>query len=42
MNAARIGKDAVRIPQIVDCRATAVGVASVEDLQQVPFDDLLD
>jgi hypothetical protein len=31
MNAARIGKDAILIPQFVDCRATAVRVSSVED-----------
>jgi len=42
MNAARIDKDAILIPQFVDCRATAVGVSFVEDLQQVPFNDLLD
>ncbi len=42
MNAARIDKDAILIPQFVDCRATAVRVSSIEDLQQVPFNDLLD
>jgi hypothetical protein len=42
MNAAWIDKDAILIPQFVDCRATAVRVSSVEDLQQVPFNDLLD
>ena len=42
MNAARIDKDAILIPQFVDCRGTAVRVSSVEDLQQVPFNDLLD
>jgi hypothetical protein len=42
MNAARIDKDAILIPKFVDCRATAVRVSCVEDLQQVPFDDLLD
>jgi hypothetical protein len=42
MNAAWIDKDAILIPQFVDCRATAVGVSSVEDLQQVPVNDLLD
>jgi hypothetical protein len=42
MNAARIDKDAIPIPQFVDCLATAVRVSSVEDLQQVPFNDLLD
>ena len=42
MYAARIDKDAILIPKFVDCRATAVRVSSVEDLQQVPFNDLLD
>ncbi len=42
MNAARIDKDAILIPKFVDCRATAVRVSCVEDLQQVPFNDLLD
>jgi len=42
MNAARIDKDAISVPQFVDCLATAVRVSSVEDLQQVPFNDLLD
>jgi hypothetical protein len=41
MNAAWIDKDAIPIPQFVDCLATAVRVSSVEDLQQVPFNDLL-
>ena len=42
MNAARIDKDTILIPQFVDRRATAVHVSSVEDLQQVPFNDPLD
>jgi len=42
MNAALIDKDTILIPQFVDCCATAVRVSSVEDLQQVPFNDLLD
>jgi hypothetical protein len=42
MNAARIDKDAILILKFVDCRATAVRVSRVEDLQQVPFNDLLD
>jgi hypothetical protein len=42
MNAARIDKDAILIPKFVDCRATAVSVSRVEDLLQVPFNDLLD
>ena len=37
LNAARIDKDAILIPQFVDCRATAVRVSSGEDLQQVPL-----
>jgi hypothetical protein len=42
MNAARIDKDAILIPKFVDYRATAVRISCVEDLQQVPFNDLLD
>jgi len=42
MNATRIDKDTILIPQFVDCRTTAGRVSSVEDLQQVPFNDLLD
>ena len=42
MNAARIDKDAILMPQFVDCRAPAARVSSVEDLQQVAFNDLLD
>ena len=42
MNAARIDKDAILIPKFVDGRATTVRVSCVEDLQQVPFNDLLD
>ena len=34
MDAARIDKDAIPIPQFVDCLATAVRVSSVEDLQK--------
>ena len=41
MYAARIDKDTILVPQFVDCRATAVRISSVEDLQQVPFNDLL-
>jgi hypothetical protein len=42
MNAARIDKDTILIPQFVDRRATAGRVSSVEDLQQVPFNHPLD
>lgn len=42
MSTARIDNDAILIPQFVDCRATAVRVSSVEDLQQVRFNDLID
>jgi hypothetical protein len=42
MNASRIDKNVIVILQFLDCRATALRVSSIEDLQQVPFNDLLD
>ena len=42
MNATRIDKDAIIVPRLVDCHATAVPFSSVEDLRQAPFNDLLD
>ena len=41
-NAAPTDKVATLIPQFVDRRVTATRVSSVEDLQQVPFNYLLD
>jgi hypothetical protein len=39
---AKSGKDAILIPKFVDGRATTVRVSCIEDLQQVPFNHLLD